>query len=101
MIEEINNPIKTIYMRPDMSIIEAGAETHWLYDTFGDPNEITLRMNIETFEYLLKRINCYQNARFQILAFDKEYFVYGYRVMINNRCPENYIYITNLMAEYI
>ena len=99
MIEKINDPMRVCYMRPDMPIIEAGAETHWLYDAFGDPNDIKLHMNINTFDYLLKRLSCNLNS--QIVFYEEPQFIYGYEVIIDNRCPDNYIYISNIMAEYI
>ena len=83
-----------------MSIIEPGTEACWLYDNFGDPNEIKfLRMNVNTFEYLLKRIGC--NLNRQIIFYEEPQFVYGYEVIIDNRCPDNYVYISDIVTEYI
>ena len=99
MIEKDNKTIRVAYMRPDMPIIEAGTEACWLYDTFGDPNEIKFHMNINTFDYLLKRVGCNLNS--QIVFYEEPQFIYGYEVIIDNRCPDNYIYISDIMAEYI
>ena len=95
----INKITRVAYMWPNKPVIEAGTEACWLYDAFGDPNKIKLHMNINTFYYLLKRVGCDLDSK--IVFYEEPQFVYGYEVIIDNRCLDNYIYISEIMAEYI
>lgn len=95
----INKSTRVAYMCPNMPVIEAGTEACWLYDAFGDPNGIKFHMNINTFYYLLKRVGCDLDSK--IIFYEEPQFVYGYEVIIDNRCPDNYIYIFEIVAEYI
>ena len=86
-----------VYLSPMTESVEPDSEMIWLYELFGDQDNVILQMHYFTFKHLLNIVNC--NCQEPIFQKQTQY-LYGYRININITCPDCIIYVSSIIENF-